>query len=59
MAGALTVPADTSLAQAEEGARLLAPENDANSDELTEYNRYLALLAIKGKSKTWRNPRGL
>jgi hypothetical protein len=28
-------------------------------DEMTEYNRYLALLAVKGKSKTWRNPHGV
>ena len=30
----------------------------APTDELTAYNRYLAMLAIKGKPKTWRNPRG-
>ena len=28
-------------------------------DEMTAYNRYLALLAVKGKPKTWRNPRGV
>ena len=28
-------------------------------DEMTEYNRYLAVLAVKGRRKTWRNPRGL
>lgn len=51
---------DNSLAEAEDGARLLAPDQQAGAtDELSEYNRYLALLAIKGKSKTWRNPRGL
>ncbi len=27
-------------------------------DEMTQYNRYLALLAVKGKAKTWRNPHG-
>lgn len=27
-------------------------------DQMTEYNRYLALLALKGKAKTWRNPHG-
>ena len=43
-----------------DGVRLLAPDEQLESgDELTDYNRYLALLAIKGKSKTWRNPRGL
>lgn len=52
--------AEVSVAAAEDGAQLLAPEQDVGAtDELTEYNRYLALLAIKGKSKTWRNPRGL
>jgi hypothetical protein len=39
---------------------LEASEDDSGpSDPMTEYNRYLALLAIKGKPKTWRNPRGL
>jgi len=32
---------------------------EAPVDELTAYNRYLAMLAVKGKPKTWRNPRGL
>jgi hypothetical protein len=32
---------------------------EGSADELTEYNRYLATLALKGKPKTWRNPRGL
>ncbi len=27
-------------------------------DDMTQYNRYLALLAVKGKAKTWRNPHG-
>jgi hypothetical protein len=42
-------------------AMLLArvAEDDAPGDEMTEYNRYLALLAVKGKAKTWRNPRGV
>ncbi|MBV9660691.1 MAG: hypothetical protein JO337_06000 [Acidimicrobiales bacterium] len=34
-------------------------EQDEPADEMTEYNRYLALLALKGKPKTWRNPRGV
>ena len=41
---------------------LLGPDTvdpDAPSDEMTEYNRYLATLAVKGRPKTWRNPRGL
>jgi hypothetical protein len=29
------------------------------SDPLTAYNRYLASLALHGKAKTWRNPRGI
>jgi hypothetical protein len=28
-------------------------------DEMTQYNQYLAYLAVKGQPKTWRNPRGL
>lgn len=41
-------------------ARLLeAEDDDAPADEMTEYNRYLATLALRGKPKTWRNPRGL
>ena len=42
-------------------ARLLEPDDDpdAPADEMTEYNRYLATLALKGRPKTWRNPRGL
>jgi len=35
------------------------PGDDLPADEMTEYNHYLALLAVKGKAKTWRNPRGL
>ena len=54
------VRADSSLAELEGQARLLAPDDEGvPADELTEYNRYLALLAVKGKPKTWRNPRGL
>lgn len=34
------------------------PEEIAE-DEMTAYNRYLAVLAVKGRRKTWRNPRGL
>ena len=43
-------------------ARLLPPEDggaDGQGDELDEYNRYLAQLAVKGRAKTWRNPHGL
>ncbi len=38
--------------------RLLGAEDEA-TDDLSEYNRYLALLAVRGKAKTWRNPRGV
>jgi hypothetical protein len=62
--GAVRVPTrigrDLSVVDVEDAERLLAPEQEpGQGDELSEYNRYLALLAIKGKSKTWRNPRGL
>jgi hypothetical protein len=51
---------ETSLVPTEEEAKLLTPDPELDgSDEMTQYNRYLALLAVKGKSKTWRNPRGL
>jgi integral membrane protein len=41
-------------------AALLAGEADEDqpADDMTAYNRYLALLAVRGKAKTWRNPRG-
>ena len=40
---------------------ILATDEDEEGprDEMTEYNRYLATLAVKGRAKTWRNPRGL
>jgi hypothetical protein len=37
---------------------LLASE-DEPVDGITAYNRYLATLAVRGKPKTWRNPRGI
>jgi hypothetical protein len=36
-----------------------ATDPDVPGDKMTEYNRYLAALAVKGRPKTWRNPRGL
>ena len=39
-------------------ATLLDGEDDP-SDDLAAYNRYLALLAVRGTAKTWRNPRGI
>jgi len=44
-------------ALAESDPALLEPD-EMPSDDMTAYNRYLALLAVKGKAKTWRNPRG-
>jgi hypothetical protein len=38
-------------------ATLLEGDDDP-TDDLAAYNRYLALLAVRGTSKTWRNPRG-
>jgi hypothetical protein len=32
--------------------------NEDLADDLAAYNRYLALLAVRGTAKTWRNPRG-
>lgn len=40
------------------GARLLADDSIDPDDDLAQYNRYLATLAVKGRPKTWRNPRG-
>jgi hypothetical protein len=37
----------------------LLPDEEEPADELSAYNRYLALLAVKGKAKTWRNPHGV
>jgi hypothetical protein len=40
-------------------AGVLLPDEEEPADDLTAYNRYLALLAVKGKAKTWRNPHGV
>ena len=37
----------------------LLPPVAGGEDELDDYNRYLATLAVRGRAKTWRNPRGL
>jgi len=42
----------------EADAHLLASEAE-DTDDMTEYNRYLALLAVRDRAKTWRNPRGV
>jgi hypothetical protein len=39
-------------------ATLLESDEDP-ADDLAAYNRYLALLAVRGTAKTWRNPRGI
>ena len=41
-----------------EDALLLGDEGNP-SDDLAAYNRYLALLAVRGKPKTWRNQHGV
>lgn len=43
---------------AEAGARLLDDDSTDPDDELAHYNLYLASLAVQGRPKTWRNPRG-
>src|SRR5262245_31214778 len=40
------------VVDASDGA--LLSNEDEPADELTAYNRYLALLAVKGRAKTWR-----
>lgn len=59
--GAALVRVARTPVPAGEDARLLddGGDGDGATDEMSEYNRYLALLAVKGKAKTWRNPRGL
>jgi hypothetical protein len=53
------VARERAVARPEEGARLLSEEEDEPTDDLAAYNRYLALLAVRGKAKTWRNPHGV
>lgn len=59
--GAALVRVARTPVPAGEDARLLddSGDGDGATDEMSEYNRYLAMLAVKGKAKTWRNPRGL
>jgi hypothetical protein len=43
-----------------EAVLLEAEDADVDpDDQLAAYNRYLAMLALHGKPKTWRNPRGI
>jgi hypothetical protein len=50
-------------ARAADDARLITEtdggDDGAPGDDMTEYNRYLALLAVRGRAKTWRNPHGV
>jgi hypothetical protein len=52
-------PVGTAPALAESDQEALLPDDEESADELTAYNRYLALLAVRGKAKTWRNPHGV
>ena len=52
--GGAAPPADASSPH----SVLLPPDEVEPADEMDEYNRYLATLAVKGRPKTWRNPRG-
>ncbi len=59
--GAALVPARSLPATADLRAGLeatLLDGDDDPADDLAAYNRYLALLAVRGTAKTWRNPRG-
>jgi hypothetical protein len=57
--GAELAPRGAALVRPEDGTRLLSDEEDEPTDDLAAYNRYLALLAVRGKAKTWRNPHGV
>jgi hypothetical protein len=46
-------------ALADDGDTDLLAGEDQPTDDLAAYNRYLALLAVRGKAKTWRNPHGV
>jgi hypothetical protein len=50
---------DTPPVLADSAPDALLPDEEEPADELTAYNRYLALLAVRGKAKTWRNPHGV
>ena len=54
-----TAGADLEAVRRELATRVLQEEEDIDTDDMTRYNRYLAVLALKGKPKTWRNPHGL
>jgi hypothetical protein len=54
----VTVPSVPPAVPEGSDGRLLS-EEDEPTDELAAYNRYLALLAVRGKAKTWRNPHGI
>lgn len=56
LASFLPEPVITPAAEAE---TTLLDVDDDPTDELAAYNRYLALLAVRGTAKTWRNPHGI
>ena len=55
-APALALRSDTSLLPSDPEVEL--PDDGMPAEDMGAYNRYLALLAVKGRAKTWRNPRG-
>ena len=57
--GGQLVRPDAAVVRAEDATTLLDDEDEEPSDPLAAYNRYLALLAVRGKAKTWRNPHGV
>jgi hypothetical protein len=57
--GLVPAPPDAQLTPRSEGDPALLDVEEGSDDELTDYNRYLALLAVRGNAKTWRNPHGL
>jgi hypothetical protein len=57
--GMVPVPSDANRTPRSDGDPALLDVEESSDDELTDYNRYLALLAVRGNAKTWRNPHGL
>jgi hypothetical protein len=51
-------PLEVRRGTADVEGHLLEAEGE-DTDDMTQYNRYLALLAVRGRAKTWRNPRGV
>ena len=55
-AAAVAVRTETALVAHELHDEL--PPGETPAEDITAYNRYLAMLAVRGRAKTWRNPRG-